>query len=992
MLTHRPPTDPAPFVGRERELAELRRALQAGRSGHGEFVLLRADAGMGKTRLCEEASRFADELGFTCLSGHCLEGGVTVAYLPFVELLEAAALQLPPDLLRAALANVGPELTSLAPQLRAVLPAEISARGDLTGDHRHALFAALRDFLDRLSRAQPLLLVIEDVHWADASTTLLLRQLVRFVAARRMVILATCRPSEPDEAESRGVADLLAAELHRQRSGSVLQLDELSLDDVMLLIRAITCREPPLSVAQALLARTGGNPLFVEQVVKHLSEDGRVLDERGRWVELTSLDELPIPESVRIAIERRLRYVDEDCRRLLTTAAVGARRIDYELLSTVTDLDPQAFLIAVENAEHARLVTLERSGGRLYVAFSHDLIRHVLLQAVSQPRRERLHLQIAQAIERFFDNAQGERDADLAHHYLQAGSTADASKTLRYVTAAAERAIASTAYEEAARMYTAALGLVSPSDASSRCELLLRRGEARKRVSDSDEARDAFAAAAEIARETGEWRQLARAALGYARSWPTVGSVDSDAVALLSAALDAVPDGERALRARLMSRHALQMLYCGSPDVVTSLARDAVDASRLSGDAMTLARALQVLHAGLWQPAHLSERLALGTEIVDLSGELSDQGVALWGRRPLIADLMELGELPAAEAEIDVYERGASATRQPIYLWQAAVRRAMIAVFHGRLDEGERLAQRALDLGRQAEGQNLMAAFGGQLLVIRWLQGRVTELKPLIAASRENQPGVKLWAAVLAFIEAEAGNPANARAQFEELAADRFAALPDEDTRLVVIALASLTCAALGDGIRAEQLYELLLPYDGRNIVVSEGVACVGAAAHYLGILAATARRRNDAQRHFDDAIAFNTATGGRPWLAQTQYEYARMLLARRDAGDRRRASDLLRAALGIARDLGMQGLQEKIEHMLRGHRRLTPEDPHGLTRREQEVLRLISRGRSTREISEELVLSQRTSARHITNIYAKIGARNRVEATAFALRHGLAG
>jgi DNA-binding CsgD family transcriptional regulator len=318
------------------------------------------------------------------------------------------------------------------------------------------------------------------------------------------------------------------------------------------------------------------------------------------------------------------------------------------------------------------------------------------------------------------------------------------------------------------------------------------------------------------------------------------------------------------------------------------------------------------------------------------------------------------------------------------------VRRAMLAIFRGHLEEGERLAQRALELGQQAEGQNLIAAFGGQLLVVRWLQGRAGELRPLIVASRQAEPSVMLWAAVLAFIEAEEGHTTAARELFEEIAADRFAAVPLEDSSLVVLVLASLVCAALGDGIRAEQLYELLLPYDGRNILVSEGVACVGAAAGYLGLLASTARRATDAERHLEDAIALNSRAGGRPWLAQAQYELARLLLARRGPGDRARARELLRSSLGIARDAGMRALQTRIDAIVRSHKRLESGAPGGLTRREIEVLRLIAQGHSTKEIARTLVLSERTSARHITNIYAKIGARNRVEASGWALRHGV--
>ena len=213
----------------------------------------------------------------------------------------------------------------------------------------------------------------------------------------------------------------------------------------------------------------------------------------------------------------------------------------------------------------------------------------------------------------------------------------------------------------------------------------------------------------------------------------------------------------------------------------------------------------------------------------------------------------------------------------------------MIAIFRGQLDEGERLAQRALELGRQAEGQNLIAAFGGQLLVIRWQQGRVEELRPLIEASRTSQPGVEALDRGPRVYRIEAGNQAAARAEFELLAADRFAPSPTR-TRGWSCSCWQASCAQRSaTDLRAEQLYELLLPYDGRNIVVSEGVACVGAAAHYLGLLAATARRFDDAEAHLRQAIELNRADG-RPAVARPLAVRAgRVLLARRRAGDRAR-------------------------------------------------------------------------------------------------------
>jgi DNA-binding CsgD family transcriptional regulator len=975
-----------PLIGRERERALLGRLLADAAEGRGAFVLIGGDAGIGKTRLCEEIARDACAAGFLSLAGHCLEGGAPVPYLPFVEVLEAAADAMPPDAFRAALGESAAQLAVLAPGVRDVVR-DIPQLAPSSAEHqRQEIFGAARDFFDRASRARPLAVFVEDVHWAGEATLLLLRYLVQFVTRRRILVVGTYRPGEqraPDGAGATGGFERLVEQLHRSHSAELVHLPELVRSDVDLMVRALVQEEAPPEALDWIYEQAGGNPLFIEQVVKHLAEEGALVGERPPWRALGADERRAVPESVRIVIERRLQRVDETCRRVLGVAAVIGRAVDEALLAAICGESSGALADAVEQAEEARLLVRERDVAAGRLSFAHDLIRQAILSRMPASQRQDLHLRVARAIEA----APGVRDRipQLAHHALLAGSAADAARTTEHLRAAAEQAMAATAYEAAARWYREMLRLLPAEDVAARCEAQLCAAEAQKRVSDSDAARDAFGGAAVLARESGDAGQLARAALGFARSWPTIGAVDATAIQLLRDALDAIGPRDGVRRAALTARLALQLVYSGRPEEVKELAREAVAIARRSHDAIAEARALQVLHAALWQPHHLEERLAAATAILPLAERAGDRSVALWGQRPRIADLLELGDVEAVEAEVAAYEQGAALSRQPIYRWQAAVRLAMLAIFHGHFDEGERLAQRALEIGRQAEGQNLIAAFGGQLLVVRWQQGRLGELEGLIRASRQNQPQASIWLAALAFTACETGRPDEARTEFAELARDDFAAIPDDDTSLTALVLASLVCGALADAESAADLYGRLLPYDGRNIVVSEGVACVGAAAHYLGMLAAAARRWDDAERHFTQAAAMNERTGGRPWLAHAYHEHARMLLARRRPGDRAHAVQLLRMALGIARDLGMRGLQTAVEQRLRSWK--APPDERGLTRRELEVLRLIAAGRSTKEISDELVLSVRTTARHITNIYAKIGARNRADATAYALR-----
>jgi DNA-binding CsgD family transcriptional regulator len=519
---------------------------------------------------------------------------------------------------------------------------------------------------------------------------------------------------------------------------------------------------------------------------------------------------------------------------------------------------------------------------------------------------------------------------------------------------------------------------------------MLRLGVAEKRVSDSDDARDVFMDAAGLARQLGDAERLAQAALGYARSWPTVGAVDEVAVELLREAEGMLGEQPMATRALVRSRLACQLLYAGKPDEVGALSREAVQLARNSGDLATLARVLQTHHVTIWQPENIRERLALSEEMFDISGRLGIEEIALWTYRLHIADLMAIGDMEAVDRQLAAYTELAESYRQPIYIWQAAVRRCMLATFRGRLQEAERFASEAFATGQKAGGQNLTAAFGEQMLIVRWLQGRLREIEPLAAASHRAHPSMAIWRAVLAFIYSETGREAKARGELDWISGDGFTRLAHDDTRLIAAVLLSSVAARLGDAGAADELYEELLPYEGRNMILSEGVTCVGASDEYLGMLAATCRRWEMAERHFRAALEMNEQTGGRPWLAHTQTNYGLMLMSRRGPGDRKRASELFQAGLVTARELGMTALQDRLERLLASHKGLAHQLPDGLTQREVEVLRLVAAGKSNKEVSEELVLSLRTTARHVTNIYAKIGARNRADATSYAIRNHL--
>ena len=963
---------------------ELARLLAEAEEGRGALLLIGGEAGIGKSRLVEEVAALARARSFLCLTGHCYEGDGSAPYIAFVEALDAATRLAPEATLRGAVARAGPEVTRLVPALVRLTGGK-RVRGLPTDDERPYLFDAVREFLWSLAEETPVLLALEDLHWAGTPTVALLRHLAQSQDGARLLIVATFREGDAED-DAKPLTSFLE-NARRLRLGHTLRLHPLEHESVSTMLRGITGAEPPEPVSRAIYEHTEGNPLFVEEVVSNLLEEGRLIGPDGAWLADADTD-LGVPEGVRRPIGRRLLRTGEETRQILTTAAVIGRTFRYDLLAAVAGRSVDALLDSLDEAQRARLITSGRPGQVSQLSFTHELIRQTLLTHVSAPRRQQLHLAIVKAIESGPDPEA--RASELAGHSVLAGDAADAEATARYLVLAAERASATTAYEEAARLYRQSLSYAANWGDTRRCDLLLSLGQAEKRLSDSEPARDAFREAAALARKLGDAEKLARAALGSARTWPTVGLVATEEVDLLREALEALPAAPTPLRSDVMTRLSLSQYYAPEREAVLALSADAVEAARECGSPVALARALQTRHVMLWEARYLEERLAISAEIVAVAEGSGMPWLAVWGHRPRIADLMEAGETAAAEAEFAAYSRLAEEVRQPIYTWQAAVRRPMLAIFHGRLIEGERLAGEQLEIGRRAGGQNLLTAYGEQMLAVRWLQGRLGEMEGLARASQAQQPELGLWRAVLAFVCAETGNLDEARELVVSLATDGYAALPHDDTRIIAVVLAAVAAAAAGCEAESRALYEELLPTCGHNIVLSEGVVCAGAADYYLALLAETMGDRAAAERHYRDAIEMNARTGARPWLALAQHAFGRMLLSRRAPGDRKLAMTHLEESLAGARQLGMGGLEGLVERLLKSHAGSVPKFPDGLTRREAEVLRLVASGLSNREISARLVLSLRTTARHVTNVYGKIGARNRADATAYAIRKGL--
>ena len=485
-----------PFVGRAQERARLLQAVERARSGSGTLMLIGGEAGVGKSRLVEEAAAEAQRLGFMVLTGHCVDQQGAPPYLPTIEHLEEAARQGSPETFRQVLGENAPEIAKLMPELRVRYP-DIPEPVSLPPEQeRRYLLHGIAEFLERNARATPLLLVYEDLHWADESTLLLIRLLAQRVAQIPVLAVGTYRDTDlkPGCPLAAVLPDLL-----RQRLVEEILLGRLSADGVASVLAGRAGSTPPSQLVALVYAETEGNPFFVEEVFRHLHEAGKLLDEAGQWRSGVQIADTDVPRSVGLVIGQRLERVSDDCRRILTIAALAGKAFRFDLLTTFQGVDEDDLLDALEEAGRATLIEDISTGREARYAFVHEQIRQTLLSLLSTARRQRLHLRMADALETLYARDAEAHAPDIAYHLYQAGAAAPGERTAHWLVCAAERALDALAFEDALRDLDAARTVLPANDAEGTVRVLRLRARALRGLVRLDEALAAFAEALEIA-------------------------------------------------------------------------------------------------------------------------------------------------------------------------------------------------------------------------------------------------------------------------------------------------------------------------------------------------------------------------------------------------------------------------------------------------------------------------------------------------------------
>ncbi len=882
-----------PFIGREHELAELRAGLAETLAGRSRLYLVAGEPGVGKTRICQELASAARDAGVRPIWGPCHEGDGAPAYWPWTQIVRATVGS--DDRLRRH-----PLVADLLASTDHVTAASIETA--TPEQARFRLFDAVARYLREASGDAPALLVLDDLHWADRPSLRLLRFLARELHDARLMVVGTYRHTEVG-------ADHPLAELVGDATlGERLVLEGLAEADVARFLELAAGRVPPAPLVRAVYGQTAGNPFFVGEVARWLK--------LGKDVPATAL---AIPESVREVIGRRIDRLSPECRELLAVAATIGAEFDVVCLHRALELPIAAAMTRLEEATTAGIVEAAAEGRGRW-AFCHSLIRRVLYDRLTPLRRIELHQRVGEVLERLYGPTRDDHLAELAHHFFEAALGGTTERAVVYATRAAAHALGRAAYEDAVAHYERALAALDVEDADvrRRCELLIALGDAAMQAGESTRAKRTLRDAAELARTLGDGELLARTGLAFGW-WLEPGKTDRYLVDLLEEAAAALAGADGALHARVLAHLAAELWYTGTPERRADLSAEAVAMARRVGDQRALAFALSSRHLALWGPANVEERLAVAGEVVRLATAIDDVERVLQGRVWQVVDFLEIGDIQAVDVAIALCERLAEELRQPGYVWWTEIFRAMRALVDGRFAAAEELIHRAFATGQRAQNENATQVFATQMFVLRREQGRLAELEPAFKAMVEQYPDIPSWRCGLAMLYAQLGRLEEARQEFERVAVNDFGELPRDLFWLIGMWLLADVCCALGDGARARVLYDLLAPYAGRVMVTGRAVVCAGSAAHSLAILAALVGNHDDAERHFEHALAMNLRLGARPFAAYTRAEYARMLLSRGAAGDRERAIDLLRDAHAAARELGMALLLRRVESLADG-------------------------------------------------------------------------
>ncbi|MFL5907717.1 MAG: ATP-binding protein, partial [Solirubrobacterales bacterium] len=653
------------FVGREKELERLREAVDSALGGRGSLQLLVGEPGIGKTRAAEELATYARVSGARVYWGRCREDEGAPSYWPWVQAIRAYARDADPVALAWQLGAGAAEVAQLVPEVAEKLDIE-PAKGGESEEARFRLFDSVTSLLLAAARDRPIVLVLDDLHWADEPSLLLLRFAARELGSSGLLVLGTYRDVELGRHHP--LARVLGEISGIEGSGRI-PLRGLSVGAVERYIEMTSGAPSPTGLAETVQEQTDGNPFFVGEIVRLLASEGKLT--AGR-----SASELEIPQGVREVVGRRLDRLSEEANEALRVAAAIGRDFEAELVWRVAELPEEALLKAAQEAIAERLVT-DIGEGRF--SFAHALVRDTLYEELSPARRSALHERIGLALEAICGDNADERLGELAHQFLAAAPRGDLAKAIDYAQRAGGQDMEQLAYEDAVDVYSRALEaleLMDEPDDLLRCNLQLALGGAEMKSARVADAREAFEGAAESARHLDDTDRLVGAAIGIAMM-SDAGRLDEKLLALLDEALDRMGDERTARRAALLSAKSAEMYWVAN-DIVesTRLVDEAIEIAREVDAAQSLAVALRRKMFIPSGPDATRERLKLADELLEIGKRHGEREIELQAHSYRLWQFLELGDMAGVDRELAIYARLADELRMPQHSWHVIALRS----------------------------------------------------------------------------------------------------------------------------------------------------------------------------------------------------------------------------------------------------------------------------------------------------------------------------
>ncbi len=844
-----------PFVGRDRELDEVVAWLTPATSAGPRASLITGDAGIGKSRLVAELAVVAHDAGAAVLLGQCHED-LGRPYEPFVQALAADLASVPDVEARRRLGSDGDQLLQLLPGERARFGDLGARRSADAGFDRAGLHDAVAHYLARASRSAPVLLVIEDIHWAPQGTLELLRHLAR-AGTGRVLLAVTARDTPPELSDE--LTQALAA-LQRLPVLRRTALSGLDRDSVHALVQAVSASPAVVRdrFVDTVFDQTSGNPLFVRELARAVGEHAAYADA------------VSVPVGLQELLAARFRRLSADDRAVVDVGAVIGAEFDLAMLSAAAGVPRLAVAHVLERAEQAGLI-MPGSGRPGRFAFAHGLIRSARYDALPAAGRLRLHRAVADALER-----QPDADvADLARHWCAAAPLGQPERAVRYARLAAERARSSVALAEAIRHYESALqaqSLLADPNPALRCDLLTGYGEALHRIGDPGH-REILMEAAALAEEL-DVERLARVVFALnEHGWASrIGSLEEAVTGLAEKALDAAGPGPSATRARLLAILAAEFHLTHRDKRRLPLAREALTIARRLGNTSVLAEVLVCYHWAGCDPDNLAERLTISNEIIALGEALGDRSLVLQGHTCRYAGSLESGQIEFADGELALMDRMARELELPFFLVRVLRAHARRAAQAGRFDEAERLHTEILALGREA-GLDYVASVASHVsALIDMDRGpRAETLEHLERAAKEPS-GFRLPQAVLAELLLAAGRTEEARAHVADIGQEGFGGVPRNISWLATLSLCGHVAAVTKDRDACLVLYRLLDPYSGR---VGWSGFPVYSVDLVLGCLAAVMDEPRSAHRYLESAESLAGRMGAATHVARARLHRA---------------------------------------------------------------------------------------------------------------------